>query len=156
MKNWINKFRDYPIFFISPDIKRGLGLERILPDFHLICSYPDPLIPVLREDNARIFCLSEKSAENRKIPDNSSHILENNLVQKYIKNKSVSNPCISFFKPSIKLDYLLKKFKFTPLVNSFQKNEKFENKIKFSRDFSAVIPQFIMPFEIFRLNDLNF
>ena len=52
--DWRNKF-DTPIFFVTPDVKRGLGLEDVFPDFHIIVSVWDELIPVLRRKGVSIF-----------------------------------------------------------------------------------------------------
>src|SRR3990167_10433228 len=136
MKNWAEKLKGYPIFFISPDVKRGLGLEDLLPDYHLLCSYADPLNPVLTRTKARLFCLEDAPSNKKNLPKNSGNLLSDVRVQNYIKNHSTVSPYISYFKPSLKIDFLLKKYKYRSIGNHFELNEKFENKIKFTKTFS--------------------
>ncbi|OGF98903.1 hypothetical protein A2153_00775 [Candidatus Gottesmanbacteria bacterium RBG_16_38_7b] len=155
MKNWTDKLKNYPIFFISPDIKRGLGVEDLLPNYHVICSYNDPLIPVLRR-YAKIFCLEEIQPDNKNLPNNSGTLLANKHVQKFIQNHSAIKPFISYFKPSLKIDYLLKINKYHALGNNYELNEKFENKINFTNVFSEIIPGFLTSFIIGRMSELRF
>ncbi|OGG02488.1 hypothetical protein A2W14_01670 [Candidatus Gottesmanbacteria bacterium RBG_16_37_8] len=156
MKNWPGLFIKYPLFFVSPDIKRGLGLEDLLPDFHLICSYYDSLIPVLRRNKVKILCLQESADKPENIINNSGSLLSKSPVLNYIRSNSGKIPAVAFFKPSLKIDFLLKKYKFIKVGNNYEQNEKFENKIKFLQIFSKLIPDYLTPFTIEKLHDLEF
>src|SRR3989344_5012667 len=124
--DWRDIFKKRSVFFVSPDIKWGLGLEDLSPNYHLICSYYDVLIPVLRKNGVNVFCLQENSESLAK---NTANLLEENLVSQYILKNSSGTPYIAFFKPSLKLDYMIKEKKYKKIGNSNTLNEKFENKI---------------------------
>ncbi len=121
-----------PLFYISPDIRRALGLELILPNYYIICSFYEPLVNLVRKKGAHVFCLEEELSQLAGDIKNSGQLLENNLVQQFIKEKSGTNqPNLIYFKPSLKLDLLCKQNGYQPLVNSYNLNEQFENKINF-------------------------
>jgi len=63
------------IFFVSPDVKRGMGLEDVLPHYHIVCTYFDPLIPILRRQGARIFCLEEVDPRKSLETNNTGKLL---------------------------------------------------------------------------------
>jgi hypothetical protein len=124
------QFSGKKIFFINPDVKRGIGLEGILPDYHIICAFHDPLIPILRKQGANIFCLEEEiGEESSQILNNTGRMLENKNVLSYILNQTNSKPYIMYFKPSFKIDNLLQKHGFNTIGNNYLLNEKYENKI---------------------------
>lgn len=127
MNNWRQQFENEDIFFITPDVKKGLGFTGILPKYHIICSYPDPIIPSLRNQGANIFCLSETG--NTGVINNSAKLLEKEEVQNYIKTSAKTIPKILFFKPSLKLEILIRKYGFVALGNTADINEVFENKL---------------------------
>lgn len=143
MKKYLKFLSKKSVFFITPDVKRGLGFEDLLPDYHIICIYSDPLISVLRKNKANILCLEELTSGNINPVKNSGQLLENKLVENYIRKNSVSVPFIAFFKPSLKIEYIIKKKNYKSLGNSVYLNEKFENKIHLidllRKDFSGLI-----------------
>ncbi len=127
MSDWKKYFENEDIFFITPDIKKGLGFAGILPKYHIICSYFDPIIPSLRDQGANIFCLSE--IDSNSFIHNSAKLLERIEIQNYIKKSTKGIPRILFFKPSLKLELMIKSLGFVALGNSASLNESFENKL---------------------------
>ncbi len=142
MNNWRQQFENEDIFFVTPDVKKGVGFAGILPKYHIICSHFDPIIPILREQGANIFCLSENG--NTSVINNSANILEEKEVKDYIKKYSKTIPKILFFKPSLKLELLISEMGYIPLGNSAQLNESFENKLNladlFGKNSSDILP----------------
>uniref|UniRef100_A0A7C4M026 ATP-grasp domain-containing protein n=1 Tax=candidate division CPR3 bacterium TaxID=2268181 RepID=A0A7C4M026_UNCC3 len=130
------------IFFVTPDIKRAIGIENIFPHYHIICSYNDPLISILRKKGVKIFCLSEQLKAQTVSVNNSGNLLANPLVERYINLHSRKTPFIVYFKPSLKIDYLIKKKKYKAIGNSFDLNEQFENKIRFFKFSNKYFPEF--------------
>lgn len=168
MNNWQDILSKQPIFFVSPDIKWGMGLEDLLPHFSLICSYYDPLIPILRKKNIRIFCLEEVE-DNKKPVKNTGSLLENASVEEYIRKNSPNKPFIAYFKPSLKIDYLILDRNYRQIGNSYKLNNQFENKIALTQlnqiglssnllpgligdfgdfEYSAVVKKFHAPFVV--------
>ncbi len=156
MDKWLNKFKKCNIFFLAPDVKRGLGLEDILPNYHIICSYFDPIIPIVRQQGGKIFCLEEIDPINAQEINNSGKLLEHKQVIDYIKRHSIDTPWIMYFKPSIKLDLLIEKYSFLSLGNTAQQNEFFENKINFFRVCQKKLAKYLIPSEIGIFEQMNF
>lgn len=157
MNNWRQQFIDDYIFFITPDVKRGLGFAGILPKYHIICSDKDPIIPIVRTQGANIFCLEENWIKNLSQVRNSGKILEMPQVLEYIKTRSSSTPKIMYFKPSLKLDYLIGKNGFIPIGNSADINDLFEDKIKFSVFAqNNGLNDYLVPFSLGILGEMNY
>lgn len=154
MTDWKSILGSSDIFFVSPDVKRGLGLHDQLSGYHIICSYYDPIIPVLRNQNASIFCLEEEG--NEETVNNTGKLLENKKVRQFIFSNTKAVPEIIYFKPSSKIDVLLKEFGYLPLGNNFNLNEEYENKISFHNLISGQFSEAVLPATVARLSDLNF
>ncbi|MBI5452752.1 hypothetical protein HY945_04785 [Candidatus Gottesmanbacteria bacterium] len=156
MKSWQDRFSKKSIFYITPDVKRGIGLEGILPNYHIITTYGDPLIPVLRNQGANIFCLSEKISFDIQSFNNSGRLLENPLVAEYIRKNTLDTPYIIVFKPSLKIDLICQRLGYRSLVNSRELNDKFEDKINFWQLTKRYFPKYSIPGGIGILGKLNF
>lgn len=154
MTDWKKYLENEDIFFVTPDVKKGVGLAGILPKYHIICSHFDPLIPILREQGANIFCLSE--ARNTNHIKNSAKLLETKEVQDYIKTSSKTIPKILFFKPSLKFELLISELGFVQLGNSSQLNESFENKLNLSDLLFDKNSSDLLPSRIDILNKLTY
>ncbi|MBI3955469.1 ATP-grasp domain-containing protein [Candidatus Gottesmanbacteria bacterium] len=144
------------IFFVTPDIKRGLGLDGILPDYHIICGHYDPLIPQLRKQGVQIFCLEEKEIDNEKKYNNTGKILDNEDTVSYINKKSKETPVIMYFKPAKMIDYLIEKHKWVKAGNNFEINESYENKINLFSFLKKQFPDIEIPSLTGKLGDLKF
>lgn len=153
--NWEKYFGNENIFFVTPDVKRGLGFAGILPNYHIICIDFDPIIPVLRKQGAKIFCLEEQSVSRDKIR-NSAKLLEDAQVLEYIKNNARTKPKVMYFKPSVKLDILIEKNGFTAVGNSAKLNELFEDKVSFYQLVRKQLSQYLIPAEVGILGKLNY
>lgn len=129
MNKWNDIFHGENIFFVTPEINRAIYFDHLITDYWIVCSYFDPIIPVLRKQGNKIFCLQEELGERFSPIDNTGKLLENPLVLEYIKKISKRTPSIFYFKPSLKIDILLKQLGFNKIGNDHKLNEKFENKI---------------------------
>lgn len=153
MNEWSDKLNKFNIFFITPDVKRGIGFEDLLPNYHIICSYWDALIPVLRKQGADIFCLAEIS---KMVPNNTGQLLSDRNVLSFIQKNSSVIPYIMFFKPSIKIDIFCQKTGFGVVGNSSRLNELFENKVKSYTLLHKYFPSYLIPGETGQLGRLNY
>jgi len=135
MKNQIIK---QPVFWVGLDYYYGLGFGELkkrgfLKNFTLICLDNDPVISHLRKQGLKIYSLEEDlGPEARKLPRNTGHLLSHPRVIKLIKKESgKETPAIAFFKPSLKIDLLLKKMNWKAIGNLSSLNKFWENKISF-------------------------
>lgn len=121
-----------PIFYISPDIRRGLGLELALPNYHIITAYSEKLTEMVRRKGGKVFCLEERIGKEAESIKNSGQLLAHPRVEHFIKEKSQNYiPQILYFKPNLKLDLLCEKKGYHNLGNNSELNEMYENKINF-------------------------
>ncbi len=156
MNKWQDSFSGEQIFYITPDVKRGIGLDTVLSNYHIVCLYPDPIIPLLRKKGANIFCLSENE-ELVKLGSyaTSGGLLAHPLVSQYIEIHS-KRPNILVFKPSKKVEFLCSKRGYRPLVNTRELNDRFEDKVLFYELVRDKIVENSIPGLTGKLNDLKF
>lgn len=146
---------NFSVFFVTPDVKRGLGVETIFPNYHIITANDDYCLPALRKRGVNIFCLKNDTAL-KEIPQNSGQILENKNVLEYIKKNARGKVYIAFFKPSLKLDRTIEKYGFNKIGNGFGLNEIFENKVSGIQLIAGNYPEYILPFRINKLSLIDF
>jgi len=152
----MDKFTNKLIFFVTADVKRGLGLEDALPSYHILCAQSDPLISVLRRQGAKIYCLEEEGVQITKQDNNAGRILENQKVSNYIQKNTDSDAYIAYFKPSPKIDSLIQACGYKAIGNTSDINEQFENKINSAIIFKKYLSDYSVPTIINRLGDLSF
>lgn len=150
-----NPIIDEDIFFVNPDVKRGLGISGYLAHYHIICTNSDPIIPILRAEGAKIFCLEEKIGDRALGFTNSGLLLSHESVTQYIKENSRKHPWIIYFKPSIKLDSIIKHKNYKTIGNSSGLNEQFENKLNLNKYFSEILGDNLIPGSIGKMRDLD-
>lgn len=129
MKDYFSLISE-PVFYVTPDPIRAIGLENVLPNFHIVCLDKNDLVDLLKERGVKIFSLEEKIGKDEKVLRNTGSLLSHPLVQDYIKNNA-ENPNILFFKPSKKVETIIKDFGWKSLGNNSELNNLFEDKISF-------------------------
>lgn len=154
------KLTNRPIFYITPEINWLIGIEKLIPNLHLICSQDHPLLDQMAE-NCQVFCLKREFPDLEMVK-NSGQILALGEVQKYIANTSQSEqPAILYFKPQPKIDLICKQKDYLVLGNSTSISRPWENKIDFYKYFYDhpqinLIPAKIIKLSKFEKQDLNF
>lgn len=156
INKWQEKIDKQSVFFITTDIKRGIGLEDQLSNYHILCAEYDPLIPILRQQGAKIFCLEEVSKIDVSGLKNSGQILEQVDILAYIKRHTQGKPHIMYFKPSLKLDSVIDRLDLGKIGNRFSLAEQYENKIEFYHFLNKYFPAHTVKSEIGRLKELLF
>lgn len=151
-----------PVFWVGLDYYYGLGLWELkkrgfLKNFTLVCLDNDPVVSHLRKQGLRIYSLEEDlGPQARKLPRNTGHILSHPRVIELIKTESgKETPAIAFFKPSLKIDLLLKKMNWKAVGNPSSLNKFWEDKISFytqAKKLSLPIPDG----EIVKISSKNF
>ena len=122
----INSEKTGPIFFVSPNPNRGIGLEKEIEDYHIICSQNSDVVDYLKKEKISVLCIDDE------IIKNSGKLLENRRVLDYIKKESKGKRAnIVTFKPSPKISKICVENNFRYLGNDWKLNRKFENKIEF-------------------------
>jgi len=117
----------YPtIFFVCTNPERALGLEKVLPNYHIVCIDNSPILKTLTNN---IFCLSKETTDS--IKRNSNSLLQHPLTQKYIRDNTPNNkiPNIIVFKVAPNIERTIDKLGWKILNTTSKLNHTFEHKI---------------------------
>ncbi len=144
-----------PVFYLTNDVSRAIGLEKLLPNYHIICLDDHPLVDMLQQKGVSVFCLERALKQKNIFLRSSSLIIKHPLVLQFIKEKSGNlKPAILFFKPQKKLEIIAEQNNFQLIGNSRELNQKFEDKINFYQLAKENnLP--ILTSQVLALNDLD-
>lgn len=124
----------HPIFYVTPDLTRALGLEDVLPNYHIVTIDDSPLIDLLLKRKVKVISVERETGQKDIIFRSTSQLLKQPKVLSYIKRYSgVKTPNILFFKPSLAIDRICESRGYNKLGNSAFLNKFFEDKILFAR-----------------------
>jgi len=150
--------KNSPLFYLSNDPERSLGLENTLDNYHIVHIDKSQYLNVFDKNNTKYFCL-EKLTDQNKTFRSSLKLLQNKETQKYIKNICISNllqpstastlnnyilKYIQTFKISPAFEVLAKKLGFKVLNTSVKLNRLFEDKLsQFNelKDLDITLPE---------------
>jgi predicted ATP-grasp superfamily ATP-dependent carboligase len=115
-----------PIFFITPNPNRAIGLEKIIKNYYVVCSQKSDTVSHFEEEKISVLCLNDSKIKN------SGKILANKKTIEYIKEKSGNKKAsIITFKPSPMIQKICEENNFKYLGNDWKLNRKLEDKIEF-------------------------
>jgi len=126
LKNLINTEKTGPIFFVTPNPNRAVGVENIIEGYHVICSHKSDIVGYMKRENVSVFCLNDDSLKS------SSRILRSREVIDYIKERSKDKKAnIMTFKPDPMVAALCARNNFGYIGVDWRLNRKLENKVEF-------------------------
>jgi len=130
-----NIFKDVktPIFYVANAVDRGVGLENIIPDYHIICIDHDDEVDYLIESGAKIFCLEKEFGKKNVIFRSSAILLGQEVVKKYIKDNTPEGEraAVVVFKPSLAVEKIASENNWKFLNNSTELSKGIEDKFNF-------------------------
>lgn len=116
-----------PIFFVTPNPMRAIGLEKWLPDFHIIYSQNSSGVNLLRKEGVKMLHISQTTQCS------AGQLLRNSEVLGYIHRHSQGGRAnIMTFKPSPMIAKVCEDNDFNYLGNDWRLNRKWENKVLFA------------------------
>ncbi|MDD3648049.1 MAG: ATP-grasp domain-containing protein [Candidatus Dojkabacteria bacterium] len=120
-----------PIFFVTNDPERALGLEKLVANYHIVCIDDNDIVDYIEKSNVNIYSLEKSLKKQNIIMRNSNRLLWQEDVQEYIKKNSKSNNegFLMFFKIAPNLERSAHKMGFELLNTSSLLNRKFELKL---------------------------
>lgn len=155
---------DEPVFYLTNDPFKAIGLEKIIPNYHIVCIDQNPVIKQLKKGGVRVFCLEEEVGERNVIPRSSKLLYKHPLTQQYlIEHSPKSRHCnLVFFKPTfdpLKSAPPRLQGRIRVLGNSVELNKEFEDKISFfskALDLKLPVPRGVIGrFKSFHFADLR-
>lgn len=121
-----------PIFYITNDASRAIGLENILPNFHIVCLDDSPLVDSLINLGISVFCLEKETGKINFIKRNSGLILSHPKVLEFINKKAKGErPNLIFFKPQKRIEIIAERQNFNLIGNTVAISQMFEDKLSF-------------------------
>jgi len=121
-----------PIFYITNDVSRAIGLENILPNFHIVCLDDNKLVDSLIKSGISVFCLEKETGKKNFIRRNSGLILSHPKVLEFIdKTAKGERPNLIFFKPQKRIEIIAEGQNFNLIGNTVAVSQLFEDKLSF-------------------------
>jgi len=143
---------DLPIFFFTNDAKVALGLEKVFPQYHIVCIDDNSVVDYLKEDGVQVFCYEQATGKRNTLFRNSAQLLDQPEVLHYLREHAPQGKLAAlFFKPTGNISRRLSSWQVTWLNNPPALNWRYENKLEFFRRFQASFP--LPPGEIVRLEE---
>lgn len=123
-----------PIFYVTPDPARAIGLEKVLSNFHIVCLDDNQLVDLLAQRGVKVFSLEKKIGKDNQLLRTTGSVLESPHVWEYIEqNSQGEQPNVLFFKPSKKIEAIAYSKKYRLLGNTAELNNLYEDKISFHK-----------------------
>ncbi|MEI6462674.1 MAG: ATP-grasp domain-containing protein [bacterium] len=119
--------KNKPIFYVTNDPERAIGLESILDNYHIVCIDHNDSVDILEKKGVKIFCLEKKLGKKNAIFRNSFKLLTHPEVQKYM-DQFGKERFIQLFKPSHQIDLYASQNKLETINPLVELNYKFEHK----------------------------
>ncbi|MDP3057114.1 MAG: ATP-grasp domain-containing protein [bacterium] len=122
-----------PIFYVSNVVDRGIGLENIIPNYHIICIDYDDEVDYLEKAGAKIFCLEKEFGKKNVILRSSAILLGQESVKKYIKENTPPGvqAAVVVFKPSLAAEKIALENNWKFLNNTTVLSKEIEDKFNF-------------------------
>ncbi|PIZ45763.1 hypothetical protein CO180_00710 [candidate division WWE3 bacterium CG_4_9_14_3_um_filter_41_6] len=95
-----------PIFYVTTDPLRALGIEDYYDEFFVICIDYTDVVDILIKRGISIFCVEKELGKNV-VVRNSRKLLLNDAVQEFILEHSTNDVGVIFFKPLFSLDTVI-------------------------------------------------
>jgi len=123
------KLETSPLFYITNDPERALGLENLLDNFHIVCMDDSKFVELLIRGGNSIFSYEHENKELNQIFRNSVKLLEETSVRDFINSKTQGKKYFQTFKISSSFEAIAKSYQAEILNTSAELNMRFENKI---------------------------
>ncbi len=124
-----NKTKEKPIFFISNDPERALGLENYLKNYHIVCIDDNDIVEYMKNHKIKIFSLENETNQLNTIYRNSNRLLHHDLTKEYISKNTTNEAYFMFFKIAPNLERTAGNMNFEILNTSSKLNRKYELKL---------------------------
>lgn len=150
------KINDISIFYLCNDFERSLGLEKLIPNFHIICIDFNNGVLNARKEGVKIFCLEEELKEINPIFRNSNKLLNHPKVQEYIEKNSLGKDktYLMFFKIAPNIEATAKELGYKVINSSAKLNQIFEHKISQYEQLSSL--NYFPHTRVSKLKDISF
>ena len=133
-----------PIFYVANNSDKGVGLEKIIANYHIVCIDYFDEVEYLRKAGINVFCLEKQKNKQNIIFRNTGLLMKEKEVIDYIEQNSGKKANILIFKPSLMIEKACRKNNWRLLNNPYHDSEKFENKLNFykiARSLGLLIPR---------------
>lgn len=137
-KKEVNYIKGKKLFFVTPDIHRALGLEKIWQDLFIICFDNNDTVNLLQKNGKNVFSLQQYFQQNKgsKAPHklrSTRQLLLQKPVQEYIKKIKGHDKEINIlvFKNTPGIEIVSKNLGYTLIASPSHTSSYIEDKTKF-------------------------
>ena len=137
-----------PIFFVTIDVERALGLEAVIPNFHIICLDDSERVAALIQSKVKIFCLEKADTKFNPKIKSTNQVLSHPKVLEYIRNNNGDNgnqAKILVFKTNEGIEEIAKSNNLHILEVPSSLNKMFEDKVSQYEILSTTIDKKYLP-----------
>ncbi|MHB8443243.1 MAG: ATP-grasp domain-containing protein [Patescibacteria group bacterium] len=120
------------IIYVTNDPERALGVESIIPNYHILCIDDSYILNFLKS-----YYSLKKDNPNIEIFRNSNKLLQESSAKEFIKQ--FKNPYFMFFKIAPNIEFTLNHKNILNTKSSL--NRKYENKLEIVKIFKDLIPE---------------
>lgn len=123
------EFDGKPLFYVTSDPERALGLESVINNYHIVCIDHTDIVDYLEKSGVKVFCLEKELGKKNTIFRNSAKLLDHELTKKYIESNSSGSGYFITFKVSKRFEQIARNYNFKILNTSPELNKSFEEKL---------------------------
>jgi len=123
------KLDKVPLFFITNDPERALGLEKLLQNYYIVCLDDSDIFTNLHLKVSNIFSLENSTKDLNAIFRSSAKLLDAEPVRQFIKSKDGKFLYFQTFKISSAFEERAKEYGAMLVNTNSILNQEFENKI---------------------------
>lgn len=122
-----------PFFFVCNDPLWGIGLEKQLSHYHIVCIDDKEVVTLLKQQGIPVFCLEQERQGKNIIFRNTVKLLQQQEVAQYIHKQGKGKlPAIIPFKPQAAIAHYCEQRGYRLLAADYALNLHFEDKLSFA------------------------
>ncbi len=125
-----------PVFYVTNDPNHGVGLERMLKDYGIICIDDNAVTSYLQEAGVNVFSLERELESKNIIFRNSEQLLRHEKTRAFLQTRNKAN--LLLFKTSAAIEKLCRENGWRPLAAPSRLGRYFENKLRFQEVLSKL------------------
>jgi len=127
-----------PLFYISNDPERALGLEELIPNFHIVHIDSSQYLDDFKTKNIQYFCWQEHLSPETNVFRSSYRLLSSREFQEYFNANKKDKNYIQTFKISPAFEKKVAELGAILLNTTAAKNRLFENKLSQFQELSKL------------------
>lgn len=150
----VQKLNSTALVYVTVEVERALGLEQLLPNYHIICYEDSPIIDELLSKGISVFSVARNGLENQ-VRKTTAAMLKAPEVKEHIQKVSEGKHfLLQTFHPTPMFSYQAKQYDCTLLNNEVELTEDITDKLTLAEVMNQQKIQ-IPKFTVEKLNNVS-